>query len=422
MTAVVVSPAVSGRSDAALNDADRAAVWRTHGAEGSEVAELLDYARNEFVVPPAFTEMRFPIDDEPFVSTWDSYVETSRSIGVVATLRPRLVQLSFPIGDGVSRRDDYLNATRRGVPHQESDGLAFADAGGVRMFVHPTPAGRVPVIVAAARADFESLVRALTMRNEPVPVPPAMGACIVAGYNNWDRVRRLRETWEAEQPWRTSNEDWATAFRAIVPHRDLYQDRFILLSSGPYSAVPAAALGLSDADWSERSLAIRLEHECTHYFTRRVLGSMRNALLDELVADYVGLVVAGGRYRAAWFLSFMGLEQPHAYRVGGRLERYRGTPPLSDGAFAALQSVVRCAATSLEACDAMLAAGMHRLRDRAMAIVALTRIGLESLATVGAQQRVEHALREMRASNFATLTSGDTKEQDGVTRFSRISH
>ena len=44
----------------------------------------------------------------------------------------------------------------------------------------------------------------------------------------------------------------------IVPYRELYQDRFILLSDGPYSAVPAADLGLDDAEWRRRIDSLRV--------------------------------------------------------------------------------------------------------------------------------------------------------------------
>src|SRR5439155_4743001 len=98
--------------------------------------------------------------------------------------------------------------------------------------------------------------------------------------------------------------DWDSELAEIARRPTLYQDRFILLSAGPYSGVAAAELGLADEDWKRRSLTIPLEHECTHYFTRQVLGSMRNALADELVADYMGIVASEGRYRADWFLRF----------------------------------------------------------------------------------------------------------------------
>ena len=87
----------------------------------------------------------------------------------------------------------------------------------------------------------------------------------------------------------------------------------------------------------------------SHYFTRRVFGSMPNNMLDELIADYQGIVAAnGGRYRADWFLRFIGLESFSDYREGRRLQNYRGQPPLSEGAFKILQILVKDAAENLE--------------------------------------------------------------------------
>ena len=96
---------------------------------------------------------------------------------------------------------------------------------------------------------------------------------------------------------------------------------------------------------------IRLEHECTHYFTRRLFGSAKNHLLDELIADYRGIVAAIGQFRADWFLRFMGLENYPNYRACGRLGYYRGDPPLSEQAFGLLQTLVQRAAENVERFD-----------------------------------------------------------------------
>jgi hypothetical protein len=177
-----------------------------------------------------------------------------------------------------------------------------------------------------------------------------------------------------------------------VPNRELYQDRFVLLSSGPYSAVDAASLGLDEEEWRERSVALRLEHECTHYFTRRVWGSMRNSLHDELIADYQGIRAAEGRYRADWFLRFMGVEEAEGYREGGRLQNYRGDPALSDGAFRVLQSLVRGAAAGLEAMDALRPHGAVRpAAETARVLGVLTALSLEELASPESAARMEFA-------------------------------
>jgi hypothetical protein len=201
-------------------------------------------------------------------------------------------------------------------------------------------------LIAGNREDFVLLVQALTMQNEPKLVPASMGACMVAGFNNWDRVRQYRQQWEANHPDHKSEAKWADEFKQLIPKKELYQDRFMILSQGPYSNVSAKELGLPEADWLRLSLTIRLEHECTHYFTRRLFNSMRNNLLDELIADYKGIVAATGRYWADWFLRFMGLESFAKYGGGGRLQNYRAS--LSEGSFKILQSLVISAARNIE--------------------------------------------------------------------------
>src|SRR6185436_21142048 len=99
------------------------------------------------------------------------------------------------------------------------------------------------------------------------------------------------------------------------------------------------------------------------------------------IADYAGIVAATGRYRAAWFLRFLGLDAPGACRADGRIHTYRGTPPLSDGAFAILHRVVRAAAEHVEVFDET--ERRHRgwnIIEAARMIVALAKTGLEGLA------------------------------------------
>jgi hypothetical protein len=369
--------AAAARSDWRLDD-ERAELWASLGASAAEADELCSYARNVFDfsrLPAAY-----PLPDEPFVAAWQSYVADARVAGALPALRERLIQLRFPVEEGISCTERYRAATRRGRAPEDGAGLELEQPAKLRVLIHPTPAGRVPIIVAGTRRDFELLLLALTRRNEPGDVPASMGACIVSGYNNWDRIRELRRQWEETPAAERACADWDARFGEIASHRDLYQDRFILLSTGPYSGVAASQLGLPEDDWIGRSLTIRLEHECTHYFTRHNLGSMRNALADELIADYMGIVAAEGRYRADWFLRFVGLEGS-IYRPGGRLENYRGDPSLSAGAFGALQVAVRRAAQNLETFDERRRREGRGWTDaeKARTIIALARPGLEGL-------------------------------------------
>jgi hypothetical protein len=375
----------------------QAGALRDLGASPAEAAELLAYNENAFHLDSLSSDVRFPLPDEPFVPFWEGVEREARARGAFAVLREHLPQLRFPVRQGISETAGYRAATRRGVlPDEipEATGLAVERPETIEVRLHESPAGRIPLLIARGRAEFVALIRALTKRNEPEPVPNAQGALMVSGYNNWSRVGELRRRWEAAAERGTAT--WSEEFQRLQPRRELYQDRFILLSDGPYSAVPAADLGLDETAWRETSLALRRDHECAHYLTRRLFGSMRNNLLDELIADYTGMVGATGRFRAAWFLRFVGLEDFPRYRPGGRLDLYRGKPPLSDGAFRVLQTLVKRAAENLERFDAGLPPGLRGPEETALLIAALASLRLEELAADGAEERLGRALAELR--------------------------
>lgn len=118
--------------------------------------------------------------------------------------------------------------------------------------------------------------------------------------------------------------------------------RFLVLSAKPYSNIPAAEMGLTEKEWREKSVLLRREHECTHYYTKQVFGISRNHLHDELLADFFGLYEAFGEYRAEFFLRFMGLLGDS----GGRLRFY--TAGMPEKIYRAVCEVARRAAAYLE--------------------------------------------------------------------------
>ncbi len=356
--------------------------------------ELRAYNENVFDLRALGPETRFPLPDEPFVTFWQERVRESRTRGAFAVLRDHLPQLRFPIREGISETEAYRAATRRGTPAEArpEEELKLEHPEAIELVLHESPAGRIPLLIARRREEFAALIRALTRRNEPVPVPPSQGALMVSGYNNWSRIGELRRRWEATDLAERETATWAEELQRIQSHKELYQDRFILLSDGPYSAVPASEMGLGEEEWREISLAIRRDHECAHYFTRRLFGSMRNNALDELIADYAGMVGAVGRFRAGWFLRFVGLEDFPRYRAGARLDLYRGDPPLSDGAFRVLQELLVAAAGNLERFDA----GPPGPAGIALRIAALASLRLDELASARGTDLIAAALERLR--------------------------
>ena len=291
--------------------------------------------------------------------------------------------MQFPILSGISKTEGYRAATRQGGFASISKNvvnIVFKEPEKLQIKIHETLAGFIPVIIAGNRQDFVTLVQAITKQNEPQLVPDSMGACIVSGYNNWNRIYQYQKQWKAQQN-NDSESEWSNEFKRLIPRKELYQDKFIILSTGAYSNIPANKLGLTKMQWQQMSLKIRLEHECTHYFTRRFFGSMRNNLLDELIADYRGIVAAIGSYRSDWFLHFIGLESFPNYRKGGRLQNYRGEPPLSEGAFKILQTLVVCAAKNLENFDKQFFAQSRTLANELSMLLTLSKLTIEELAS-----------------------------------------
>lgn len=366
----------------------RERVLRETGASGPAIAELLEYNRNQFDQDRLNPVPTLPLPDEPFAADWSGYLERAKtgvhgmSEGVLRVLRSVMVQLNFPVSNGMSKSEAYLNATRSGVI-QEADlsgpGIGLIQENGLEVRIHATAAGRIPVIVAGCREDFVLLVQAITGANEPVRVPDSMGAVMVGGYRNWDRVRKARRL--------------SGGVGGPLP-KESYLDRFILLSRGGYSGVTAAEMGLEERDWMEKSLLIRLEHECAHYFTRRQLGSMKNNLFDEMLADYMGITAVTGGFRADWFLRFMGLQGKEGLRAGGRFWNYRGQPPLSDESFEVLQRLVRRAAQAVEQFDRRSGAGAGSgagSGQREKVLMSLCRLTLDELASEESQELLQRA-------------------------------
>lgn len=368
--------------------ARRARVLREHGAAGPTIDELLAYTEPP-VVPPVAPS--FPLANEPHLDAWTRYADEAVACGAVEALRAHFVQLRFPIRAGISQELAYREATRKGrfeAADAFSPGLLLRKPDAVDLNIHDTIAGRVPVVVAADRADFEALVRAFSDRNEPAPVPASMGACIVTGLINWDRVAEYRRSWTRNHQ-DASEADWLDEFRRFATRKELYQDRFIILSSGPYSGIPAADIGVNRDDWLSRSLVLRREHECTHYFTYRALGTMRNHIFDELVADFVGLVSAFGEYRADLARRFLGLDVFPETRPGSRIELYCGT--LSPAAIQAARSLAVTAIANLERLGAGISPrGMEPLGAVVYTLWTLT---LEELASTGLQDFIPEMSR-----------------------------
>lgn len=371
------------------------------GADSGQTEELLRYNANKFDHSSLGPALTLPLPDEAFVGVWEEYAAEAGRGNTLDVLKKNLVQLNFPIREGMSETPDYKAVTRQGrspVEMSSAVGLPLVQPESLQIAIHESPGGRIPLIITHERRDFVLLVQALTSKNEPQRVPESMGAATVTGYNNWDRIHRLENKWRAEHGPDPLDLGWEEEFRRIRDRKELYKDRFIILSDGPYSNVSAQDMSKDDDEWRRLSLIIRRDHECTHYFTRRVFGSMQNNLIDEIIADYTGIVGATETYRADWFLRFVGLEDYPNYREGGRMQNYRGDPPLSDGAFKVLQTLVKKASHALERFHRDNPEKTGIPSGTAIMIVALTALTLEDLASEEAVNLIADAYKSVKNS------------------------
>ncbi len=365
---------------------------------------------NHFPKLQNYLDLRFPnadsiigsLSDEPHVMRWKMYSQQVALHDVFPVLKKHLYCLRFPIEEGISQTEVHRAARLKGVlPPSTYKGLSLQSPNSLQLRIHKSVVGAVPVLITDNRTDFIFLVQAFAFKNEPVNVPDSMGACMIAGFNNWDRIHAYRKQWEVGHPEQCSELAWQFEFERILPQKSLYQDRFIILYKGFYSGVTPSGIGLLDEEWRQKSLQIRLEHECTHYFTKRVFGVMHSHLLDEMLADYAGIVAALGYYRADWFLRFMGMEAYPEYREGGRLQNYLGDISIQDYEFELLQMQLKVAVENLEHFDQQLGKSNRRLTEWIFVLMAICRFSLAELAAPNASDALLDAFQSLKEeTNF----------------------
>jgi len=200
-----------------------------------------------------------------------------RSWRLLCTAMP---QLRLPQLAGISRKDIYRKLVLRGaeassrklIPSERV--LRQPMALQFQLVEHPFLA--MPVLTTPDRHDFLWIVRALAHRAEPVLIEDGVHAQAINGLIHWGLIRSLDKQARAS---------------------------LILLHEAPYGSVPAASLPISldERGWIHASSALRLEHEITHLATKQYLGEMRLNLLDELIADAMGQLMALGGFSAEVF-------------------------------------------------------------------------------------------------------------------------
>jgi hypothetical protein len=235
----------------------------------------------------------FPLAEVPELTWWTKV--TAESVDgvlhgqrVLEVLQTDLPQLHLPQQQGISKSDLYKTLVLRG---ESVDQTAISGIGAppqwrspeaLRLWIATHPCGAMPVVQTPDWSDFVLLVRALAHRSEPVALADGVHAQAVSGLIHWGLIQAFGRQSRA---------------------------RLIVLHEAPYGSVPASTLpgDLSEAEWLRASTSLRLEHELTHLATKRLLGEMRLNLLDELIADCMGMVAALGQFNAKLFGRCLGI-------------------------------------------------------------------------------------------------------------------
>ena len=116
----------------------------------SEIRELLAYNRNVF---DRSVEEALPLPAEPHVEAWERYAREAAEAGALAALRRKLVQLRFPIQEGISETDAYRAATLRGHRRKRWTRLPG--------WISRTPTSCGSASIGAPRARYRSLPQAV---------------------------------------------------------------------------------------------------------------------------------------------------------------------------------------------------------------------------------------------------------------------
>lgn len=244
--------------------------------------------------------------------------------------------------------------------------------------------GSVPVLIVPDDEDFNTLVCALSNKNEPKELPKSMGASFINGINNWDRIHQLKADWLQQN----SAGNWSLYFKEnILPNPHLFKDKLTVLSTKEYSGIKSESIGVSKNTWKSSSLIIRREHECAHLFTLKHYGVMASNMHDEIIADYAGITKVLGHFNKDWLLNFIGLENYPKYRNGGRLEYYQGKNKLSKEAFEGLKRIIKNATETIFQFDKSLGK-TQSATDQLNRIKSICEVDLITMASSKGKQKL----------------------------------
>ncbi|MCR4909127.1 MAG: hypothetical protein K5985_09860 [Lachnospiraceae bacterium] len=222
---------------------------------------------------------------------------------------------------GKKGEEEYSLVVRQGQEPEEKNLSHFKSDEKDSLVFMDTPVGEVCVITLNERQDFVTFLQIMANRCAEVNIPDTQGASILSGVINWRKIEARRDAFFEEEKEKGNDfPDWNGEFKRFTSDKSNYLDTLIVLSVGPYSFVPGSEFGFSAEEWTAYSNTIRLYHECTHFICRKKFPEKKDAVMDELVADAVGIYAAFGKFNRQMEERFLGISGGHY--TGGRLENY----------------------------------------------------------------------------------------------------
>lgn len=227
----------------------------------------------------------------------------------------RYPQLGLPVREGESQSESYQKIVHWGILPDEPV-CPFPGSNADRLLAIDTPVGCIEVLYLENRADYVRFIQTVTGKCEPIAIHASNGAMTYFNLNNWRKINQHKAEYLA-----AGGDDWAAEFKRFTAVPDNFKDLIVVVSRGFYSALNPEAAGYEPAEWLERSLTLRIYHECAHIVCKKLFPENTEAIRDEIVADSVGIIAALGFYQAALALAVLGIEGD-TYREGGRLQNY----------------------------------------------------------------------------------------------------
>lgn len=186
-------------------------------------------------------------------------------------------------------RDDvetYQRIVRRGVQPRKKSLEHFYQDPRDRMEILDTPAGPVDIVLLNNRQDFEVFLRNMMAAKDgpSVKIPKTQGAATLVAFN-WPKIHAHKHAFLVSEALKGNrNPDWNAEFKRFTADKSNYQDFLVVLSVGPYSAVSAETVGLSEEEW--------LEKRFLGFQGDRYTGGRLENYTDELRPDRINHILA----------------------------------------------------------------------------------------------------------------------------------